>query len=57
MNGKQVAESVTLLRPTIEVLFMSGYTDDAIVDHGVPEAGTDLIEKPFTARSADPQSS
>lgn len=49
MNGTKVAESVKALRPEIEVLYMSGYTDDAIVHHGVLEAGTNFIEKPFTA--------
>jgi hypothetical protein len=48
MNGKKVAESVKGLRPEMEVLYMSGYTDDAIVHHGVIEAGTNLLEKPFT---------
>lgn len=48
MNGKKVAEGVTSFRPEIKVLYMSGYTDDAIVHHGVLEAGTNFIEKPFT---------
>jgi hypothetical protein len=48
MSGSAVAASVTKLRPGIRVLFMSGYTDDAIVHHGVLEAGMQFIEKPFT---------
>jgi len=47
MNGRELAERVTKLRPEIRVLFMSGYTDDAIVHHGVLEAGMQFIEKPF----------
>jgi DNA-binding NtrC family response regulator len=48
MNGKKVADAISSLRPEIEVLYMSGYTDDAIVHHGVLDAGTHLLEKPFT---------
>ena len=36
------------LRPGIKVLFMSGYTDDAIVHHGVLEKGVEFIQKPFS---------
>jgi PAS domain S-box-containing protein len=49
MNGKQIAERVSNFRPGIPVLYMSGYTDEAIVHHGVIEAGTNFIEKPFTS--------
>jgi two-component system, cell cycle sensor histidine kinase and response regulator CckA len=49
MNGKEVAEMVRSFQPEIEVLYMSGYTDDIIVHHGVLETGTSFIEKPFTA--------
>jgi two-component system, cell cycle sensor histidine kinase and response regulator CckA len=48
MSGSAVAAWVTERRPGIRVLFMSGYTDDAIVHHGVLEAGMHFIEKPFT---------
>jgi two-component system, cell cycle sensor histidine kinase and response regulator CckA len=51
MNGRKVAESVRQFRPKMKVLYMSGYTDDAIVHHGALEAGTNFIEKPFTAES------
>ncbi len=49
MNGREVANHIKLLRPEIEVLFTSGYTDDAISLHGVLEKGAFFIEKPFTA--------
>jgi two-component system cell cycle sensor histidine kinase/response regulator CckA len=48
MNGRQVADHVLATRPGLKVLFMSGYTDAAIVQHGVLEPGTHFIQKPFT---------
>ena len=39
------------LHPGIKVLYMSGYTDNAIVHHGVLERGTNYIQKPFTVDS------
>jgi PAS domain S-box-containing protein len=48
MNGKQVYEHVREGRPEIKVLYMSGYTGDVIVHHGVLEPGVDFVQKPFT---------
>ena len=48
MNGRRVAHELAPLRPDMAVLYMSGYTDDAIVQHGVLEAGIAFIQKPFT---------
>jgi signal transduction histidine kinase len=46
-NGREVAAQVRSLRPEADVLFMSGYTDDAIARHGVLDAGTHFLSKPF----------
>ena len=51
MSGRKVAEHLASLRPGMKVLYMSGYTDDAIVRHGVLEASTAFLQKPFTPAS------
>jgi len=48
MSGPKVAEEVAALRPGIQVLYMSGYTDDAVVRHGVLSQDMPFIQKPFT---------
>lgn len=48
MTGPQVAERLQALRPQMKVLYMSGYTDDAIAQHGVLKPGTEFMTKPFT---------
>lgn len=48
LGGRQVAEQVLVLHPEAKVLFLSGYTDDAVVRHGVQEAHTNFLQKPFT---------
>lgn len=47
MGGRTLAEAVSASGRTVAVLYMSGYTADAIVRHGVLEPGIDLIHKPF----------
>ena len=49
LSGPDLAKSVRIARPEIKVLFMSGYTDEAMGLHGVLGAGTQFIQKPFTA--------
>jgi CheY-like chemotaxis protein len=48
MNGRQLAERLMTLRPKMKVLFMSGYTDDAILQHGVLESDVAYLQKPIT---------
>jgi CheY-like chemotaxis protein len=48
MSGRVLAEKFATLHPKAKVLYMSGYTDDAIIRHGVLLAKTALLQKPFT---------
>jgi two-component system cell cycle sensor histidine kinase/response regulator CckA len=48
MSGRELATRLTEIRPEMKVLYMSGHTDDAIVHHGVLNADTEFLEKPFT---------
>jgi two-component system, cell cycle sensor histidine kinase and response regulator CckA len=49
LGGREVAERVRQQRPAIKVLFMSGYTDDLVLTHGVADGTAAFIEKPFAA--------
>jgi two-component system, cell cycle sensor histidine kinase and response regulator CckA len=48
MSGRELTDRLAGLRPEMKVLYMSGYTDNAIADHGVLEAGKNFIQKPFS---------
>ena len=47
IGGPLLAEKLVALRPSLRVLFMSGYTDDAVVRHGVLDAGAAFLQKQF----------
>ncbi len=48
LNGRELANRLAGLRPDAKVIFMSGYTDDAVTRHGVLEPGSAYVQKPFT---------
>jgi PAS domain S-box-containing protein len=48
MSGPRLSEEVLKIRPGISVLYMSGYTDNAIVHQGVLDEGMPFLQKPFT---------
>ncbi len=51
MNGPEMAEKLLKMEPGLKVLFMSGYTEDVIVDKGILKEGINLLHKPFTLKS------
>ena len=48
VGGRQVAEAVRLLHPAVRVLYLSGYTEDAVVRNGISESEAAFLQKPFT---------
>src|SRR6202035_4248513 len=51
MSGNKLASYLSVLRPEMKVLYVSGYTDDTIVHHGVLEPGLAFLQKPFSPRT------
>jgi two-component system, NtrC family, sensor kinase len=49
MNGRELADAVHRRRPAIKILYMTGYTRNAIIHHGRLDPDIDLLTKPFTA--------
>jgi hypothetical protein len=48
MNGSQMVDEIAAMRPGISVLFMSGYTDTAIIRDGNFDQATAFLQKPFS---------
>ncbi len=53
MSGRMLAERLCQQRPTLKVLYTSGYTDDAIVRHGVLDASAAFLQKPFSPETLE----
>jgi DNA-binding NtrC family response regulator len=51
LSGRELADQVLRKRPEIKVIYMSGYTDSAVVNSGILQKEVAFLQKPFTPRS------
>ena len=51
MSGSQLAQQLTLERPSMRVMFVSGYAEKTILQHGVLESSAKFLQKPFTLKA------
>ncbi len=51
IGGRELAKRLLLLRPSVSVLYLSGYTEDTVVTQGVLGPGTGFLQKPFTLQN------
>ncbi len=49
MSGPELGRRIRALRPNVKILYMSGYSDDLVSRHGIPEPEADFLQKPFDA--------
>jgi DNA-binding NtrC family response regulator len=52
-SGPELTKRLAERRPSLKVIYMSGYTDETIVKHGILQPGIAFIHKPFTAETLD----
>jgi DNA-binding NtrC family response regulator len=53
MSGPELTKRLAERRPSLKVIYMSGYTDETIVQHGILQPGVEFIHKPFTGETLD----